>query len=58
MNQHLHHRRPAIGQQIRAIVFCFTGCEVLVGTYSEDSKGAPMIDGVKLHPMRTEWQAA
>lgn len=52
--QHLHKTRPSIGQSIRVFIFNFSGVEILDGTYSEEG-GRPMIDGVKLHPMRTEW---
>lgn len=54
---HLHQTRPAIGARIRVTIFNFTGPEVIVGTYTEQN-GRPIIDGVKLHPMRTEWTAA
>lgn len=55
--QHLHKTRPSIGQSIRVFIFNFTGIETIDGTYSEEA-GRPLIDGVKLHPMRTEWVAA
>jgi hypothetical protein len=56
MNQ-LHDTRPAIGQRIEVVIFNFTGKEVLRGTYHEEA-GRPMLDGIKLHPRRTEWTPA
>ena len=54
---HLHAIRPAIGQRIEVVIFNFAGKEVLRGTYHEEA-GRPMLDGIKLHPRRTEWAAA
>ena len=55
--QHLHKTRPAIGARIRVTIFNFSGREIIEGVYSEE-KGRPLINGIKLHPMRTEWIAA
>jgi len=54
--QHLHKNRPTIGQRVTVTIFNFTGREKITGTYSEDA-GQPMVDGIKLHPLRTEWTA-
>lgn len=55
--QQLRNVRPANGQRVEVIIFNFAGKEVIRGAYGEQN-GKPMIDGVKLHPMRTEWRAA